>query len=91
MENSHRFFSNRECKYFPCHARPDQDSYNCIFCYCPLYFLGDRCGGLFDRGGEKGVKSCINCHLPHMPAFYDNIVAKLTEEGNMITLPAAKT
>lgn len=35
MENSHRFFENRECKYFPCHK--GLEDFNCLFCYCPLY------------------------------------------------------
>ena len=84
MENSHRFFSNRECKYFPCHEGMDKESYNCLFCYCPLYFLGDRCGGAFNGSGEKRVKSCFDCHLPHIPSFYDIVVDKLKEEANMI-------
>ncbi|MFW5671451.1 MAG: cysteine-rich small domain-containing protein, partial [Acetivibrio ethanolgignens] len=35
MENSYRFFENRECKYFPCHKGLKE--LNCLFCYCPLY------------------------------------------------------
>ncbi|MGN1180093.1 MAG: cysteine-rich small domain-containing protein, partial [Suilimivivens sp.] len=30
MENSHRFFENRECKYFPCHK--GLEDFNCLFC-----------------------------------------------------------
>ncbi|MBQ9912000.1 MAG: hypothetical protein IJM49_03120 [Firmicutes bacterium] len=36
MENSSSFFCNKECKYFPCHETKDPDSFNCLFCYCPL-------------------------------------------------------
>ena len=36
----HQFFQNRECKYFPCHKGIDEEEFNCLFCYCPLYALG---------------------------------------------------
>ena len=58
------FFSNKECEYFPCHAGADPDNFNCLFCYCPLYALGDKCGGNF-RMTETGIKDCTNCQLPH--------------------------
>lgn len=77
MDNSHRFFSNTGCKYFPCHdvSRPEQ--FNCLFCYCPLYFLPD-CGGRFTLLGN-GLKDCSACTLPHMPKGYDHIVRRLKE------------
>ncbi|MCL2813963.1 MAG: cysteine-rich small domain-containing protein [Oscillospiraceae bacterium] len=81
MKNSHKFFNNRGCKYFPCHKISDKNSFNCIFCYCPLYFLGDKCGGDF-KYNDDGVKSCADCHLPHMPAYYDTVNSKLKEAGN---------
>lgn len=77
MKNSHRFFSNKECKYFPCHQNCDEE-FNCLFCYCPLYFLAENCGGRFQYG-ENGVKDCTGCCLPHLPAYYDVIVKKLKE------------
>ena len=80
MKNSHKFFCNRECKYFPCHKIPDKNSFNCIFCYCPLYFLGDKCGGDF-KYSEDGVKSCMDCRLPHMPKYYAAVNSKLKEAG----------
>jgi len=80
MPHSHRFFSNRACQYFPCHELPDPELFNCLFCYCPLYTRGDQCGGIFtyDSGGK--IKNCMDCHLPHLPAYYDIIVAKLKEQ-----------
>ena len=36
------FFSNKECEYFPCHQGADPENFNCLFCYCPLYALGDK-------------------------------------------------
>jgi len=76
MTNSHRFFNNHQCKYFPCHLEVGQKEFNCLFCYCPLYPLGDQCGGVFTFT-EKGVKNCMGCHLPHEPAFYDALVEQL--------------
>ena len=35
MENSYKYFKNKDCKYFPCHK--GLDDFNCLFCYCPLY------------------------------------------------------
>jgi len=77
MNNSHRFFCNRECKYFPCHKLPDGVEFNCLFCYCPLYFLCEKCGGNFKYSGKKNIKNCEDCHLPHMPEYYDIIMSKL--------------
>ena len=58
------FFTNRACPYFPCHETDDPDSFNCLFCYCPLYVLGEQCGGHFSYT-KKGVKNCKNCTVPH--------------------------
>ena len=58
------FFSNKECEYFPCHAGADPENFNCLFCYCPLYALGDKCGGNF-RMTETGIKTArtASCHI----------------------------
>ncbi|MCL2377756.1 MAG: cysteine-rich small domain-containing protein [Defluviitaleaceae bacterium] len=80
MENSHKFFCNHECKYFPCHSQPKPEEFNCLFCYCPLYTLGEECGGNFEY--YNGTKSCVNCHLPHVPTHYDNITSKLKHINN---------
>ena len=39
------YFQNSRCEYFPCHKLPENGFFNCLFCYCPLYALGDKCGG----------------------------------------------
>lgn len=39
------FFQNRACEYFPCHPMGDEENFNCLFCYCPLYALGDPVRG----------------------------------------------
>ena len=72
------FFCNRECEYFPCHKTNDPDNFNCLFCYCPLYTLGDRCGGNF-RYTEKGIKDCTGCMLPHKRENYGYITGKYHE------------
>jgi Zn-finger protein len=43
-----------------------------------LYFMGDKCGGIFAIN-EKGVKDCAACHLPHTRSYYDVIIGKLKE------------
>ncbi|MCL2576270.1 MAG: cysteine-rich small domain-containing protein [Defluviitaleaceae bacterium] len=77
MENSYRFYRNTACRYFPCHEKPSEDEFNCMFCYCPLFLLGDKCGGLFEM--NYGIKDCSNCHLPHTAPFYDVVVKKLSD------------
>ena len=42
-----KFFQNKKCEYFPCHKTKNEEDFNCLFCYCPLYALGDKCGGNF--------------------------------------------
>lgn len=72
------FFSHRECEFFPCHKTKDPENFNCLFCYCPLYALGDRCGGNF-KYTDKGVKDCSNCSLPHKRKNYGYITGKYEE------------
>ena len=71
-------FSNTKCEYFPCHKTNDPENFNCLFCYCPLYALKDKCGGNF-RYTEKGIKDCTNCTLPHQRKNYDYIIGKFKE------------
>ncbi len=78
MENSTSFFCNKDCKYFPCHETKDPDSFNCLFCYCPLYSYGELCGGRF-KYSKRGIKSCIDCTVPHHPNSAEYINAKLRE------------
>ena len=72
-KNSFRFFANRECAYFPCHSNANPDRFNCLFCYCPLYPLGEACGGNFCYT-EQGIKDCTNCLIPHTEGGYDYII-----------------
>lgn len=62
--NKSSFFQNQECEYFPCHKTAHPEDFNCLFCYCPLYALGERCGGNVCYT-ERGVKDCSACLFPH--------------------------
>ena len=44
---NYKYFAHKDCEYFPCHEGADPENFNCLFCYCPLYLLGDKCGGSF--------------------------------------------
>jgi len=63
--NSDSFFQNKECKYFPCHKVDDgtYGEFNCMMCFCPLYYAD--CGGNFCYTAG-GIKDCTNCTLPHL-------------------------
>lgn len=71
-----KFTQNKKCEYFPCHAIADESKFNCLFCYCPLYMLGEECGGNFKY--IHGVKDCSGCIIPHMKdTGYDFIQQKM--------------
>ncbi len=79
------FFSNRSCEFFPCHECADTEEFSCLFCYCPLYTLGDQCGGNW-KLTEKGVKDCSGCLVPHRRENYGCIVEKIP----LIKIPPEK-
>ena len=72
------FVQNKECEYFPCHTCAESEQFNCLFCYCPLYALGDRCGGNFQYT-EDGIKDCSGCLVPHRRKNYDKIMEKMPQ------------
>ena len=41
MSENFKFFQHRECEFFPCHENANAETFNCLFCYCPLYALGE--------------------------------------------------
>ena len=55
---SDRYFRNEACPYFPCHPTGEGGYFNCLFCYCPLYVLGESCGGKSPvyRGVHQGLQ-----------------------------------
>ncbi|MFD3155436.1 cysteine-rich small domain-containing protein [Haloimpatiens sp. FM7330] len=76
MSENYKFFQHSKCEYFPCHKVKDKSNFNCLFCFCPLYGLGDKCGGNFIYN-EKGIKDCTNCLIPHSEKGYDYIMSKM--------------
>ena len=76
MKN-HKFFQNIKCEYFPCHKLENENEFNCLFCFCPLYMLGEECGGNF-KYLENGIKSCEDCILPHIKDMgYEHVIKKM--------------
>ena len=76
MENSYKYFENKECEYYPCHKNADK--LNCLFCYCPLYSY-EKCPGKWEYieiNGKK-MKECTACTFPHEAKNYDIIMALL--------------
>ena len=82
----YKFFQNLECEYFPCHKGADGESFNCLFCFCPLYALGDKCGGNFTYT-DSGIKDCSSCLRPHRKENYDAICAGLSDVLEMAKKP----
>lgn len=70
-----KFFQHRDCEFFPCHKKTEEEKFNCLFCYCPLYALGEQCGGNFEYT-EDGIKDCSNCMIPHSEKSYEYIMSK---------------
>ena len=92
------FYTNKECEYYPCHPVPEGTEFNCLFCYCPLYMLGRKCGGNFTYL-ESGVKDCSKCLVPHrrenygfIAASFQKIAGEMAErekkEGQYTKVPA---
>lgn len=75
-QNDYSYFANRECQYYPCHANADLECFNCLFCFCPLFSLGEHCGGKF-KYTVAGEKDCTDCLIPHITGGYEHIVSKL--------------
>ncbi|NOX20418.1 MAG: metal-binding protein [Nitrospirae bacterium] len=74
---SYRFYCNFSCQYFPCH-KTDSPEFNCLFCYCPMYYL--ECLGspsFINLPDGRRVKDCSGCDFPHRPENYDTIVEYL--------------
>ena len=75
---SYKFYTNRDCQFFPCHETKDLENFNCLFCYCPLYALGEKCGGNFTYL-ESGIKDCSKCLVPHSKNGYNYVTSKYYE------------
>lgn len=90
--NNYRFFQNRECKFFPCHEVQDEDDFNCLFCYCPLY-LDDNCIGSPEyiiTGRGQRIKDCSSCLVVHSPEMYDKVIAHLRRQDEILRVDLRK-
>lgn len=76
-KKNYKFSQNKSCKYFPCHKTIDEENFNCLFCYCPLYALKGDCGGNYFK--NNGIKDCSNCLIPHLDGGYEKIMAKIKD------------
>ena len=80
------FFQHKECEYFPCHENADPATFSCLFCYCPLYTLGENCGGNFTYTPD-GIKDCSKCLKPHRRENYLKVMEKM---GDVMDLARKK-
>ncbi|MDR1729528.1 MAG: cysteine-rich small domain-containing protein [Prevotellaceae bacterium] len=81
---NYQFFGNKKCEYFPCHKTDNPDEFNCLFCYCPLYMLGNGCGGNFTCL-PNGTKDCSDCILPHIKGKgYEHVQKKMPQIVEMV-------
>ena len=53
-ECRYSFMQHTACEFFPCHKTAHPEDFNCLFCYCPLYTLGDQCGSYSYVTGKFG-------------------------------------
>lgn len=81
QEKKYAFFRHSECEFFPCHKTDDVENFNCLFCYCPLYALGEACGGNFRY--NDGLKDCSECMLPHVRENYENITGRFRDVAEL--------
>ena len=72
------FYQNKECENFPSHKGADPETFSCLFCFCPLYALGEQCGGSCTYT-EQAIKDCSNCLRPHRRENYPAICRDLTK------------
>lgn len=86
LTENYKFINHRECEFFPCHETPDEDGFNCLFCYCPLYALGEKCGGDYVYL-DSGIKDCSRCLRPHRRDSYDYVMSRM---GEVIDMTAAE-
>ena len=75
MIKNYQFTQNRKCEYFPCHRVENNDDFNCLFCYCPLYMLKGKCGGNFKY--TNGFKDCSECLIPHTKDSHSYMMTKM--------------
>ncbi len=78
LQKKFAFFQHKECEYFPCHKTGKVEDFNCLFCYCPLFALGENCGGNY-LYNEDGYKDCSGCAFPHVRTNYPKVLARYND------------
>ena len=76
MSENYKFSQNNKCEYFPCHKVENKDDFNCLFCFCPLYLLKNKCGGNFKYTND--FKDCSDCKIPHSKGAYKFVMSKMS-------------
>ena len=92
MKNNYRFFQNRDCEFFPCHKAADEEKFNCLFCYCPLY-LDENCIGspsYIINGKGQRIKDCSSCLVVHRPDMYDKVIKHLQRQEEIVHIDVRK-
>ena len=83
---NYKFTQHKECEFFPCHPTQHPETFNCLFCYCPLYALGENCGGNFTFT-EQGIKDCSGCLRPHRRDAFNSIMEKMGDVMELAKKP----
>ena len=83
IQNSSRFFANKDCQYYPCHKC--SIDINCLFCFCPLYHLDCPGNYTITESSRGPIKNCKDCVFPHVPENYDKIMDIL--KNSIVTVP----
>jgi Zn-finger protein len=65
-------------RILPCHAGADPDTFNCLFCFCPLYF--SRCLRRRPRPAARG-QGLHGLSAASPGEGYDVILARLRDEA----------
>ena len=75
--NNYKVVTNHKCEFFPCHKIEPGIQFNCLFCYCPLYFI--ECPGDYTLL-DNGLKDCSQCTIIHRgEEGWEVVIATLNE------------
>jgi len=79
--DNYKFFSHKQCEFYPCHEGYNDKDMNCLWCYCPLQ-TKPSCPGIRDGSAKflsNGYKDCSNCTFPHDKENYNEMLKELNE------------
>ena len=80
---AYSFIRHEGCEWFPCHQTEDPENFNCLFCYCPMYALDDKCGGRF-KYTKQGLKDCSACTFPHEKENFGSVIGRFDEIAGLM-------